>query len=105
MGSEGLAELRAELLAAGSGSVVEVGCGTGMNSAHYRPAVTEVHAVEPAPHLRGMPDRTAGLAAVPGPARADAGVLRLVLCSITDRVAAAAEPGSGDPARRSADVP
>jgi ubiquinone/menaquinone biosynthesis C-methylase UbiE len=104
MDAEGLGELRAELLAPLAGRVVEVGCGNGRNFARYPSAVTQVTAVEPEPHLRGLATRAAAdapvpVTVVPGTAEAlplpdaavDAAVLCLVLCSLPDRAAALAE--------------
>jgi ubiquinone/menaquinone biosynthesis C-methylase UbiE len=104
MDAEGLAELRTELLAPLSGTVVEVGCGNGRNFARYPAAVTGVTAVEPEPHLRALATRAAAAApvpvtVVPGTAEAlplpdagaDAAVLCLVLCSLPDRGTALAE--------------
>jgi ubiquinone/menaquinone biosynthesis C-methylase UbiE len=101
---EGLAPLRAELLAPLAGSVVEIGAGNGRNFARYPAAVTSVTAVEPEPRLRGLATRSAATAAVPvtvvpGTAEAlplpdascDAAVLCLVMCSLPDRPAALAE--------------
>jgi hypothetical protein len=45
MDGEGLAALRAELLAPLSGAVVEIGAGDGRNLARYPPGVTQVTAV------------------------------------------------------------
>lgn len=94
---EGLGDLRRELLSGLCGSVVEVGCGNGANFAHYPPAVTHVHAVEPEPYLRSLAVEAARRAPVPVtvvrgrgeslplPDRAvDAGVLCLVLCSMPE---------------------
>jgi SAM-dependent methyltransferase len=89
---------RRELLAGLSGRVLEVGCGNGLNFAHYPAQVTEVVGIEPEPFLR----RQAGLASaghgpritvidgraesvadvVTGPF--DAAVFSLVLCSVAD---------------------
>lgn len=104
MDREGLAALRTELLAALSGSVVEIGAGDGRNFAHYPGAVTQVTAVEPEPHLRALATRSAATAPVPvtvvaGTAEAlplpdagcDAAVLCLVLCSLPGRGHALAE--------------
>lgn len=95
---------RDELLAGLTGTVVEVGAGTGVNFAHYPAAVERVVAVEPEPHLRAEAERHAERAAVAvevldGTAEAlpvadgaaDAVVLSLVLCSVTDQAAALAE--------------
>jgi ubiquinone/menaquinone biosynthesis C-methylase UbiE len=104
MESEGMAELRAELLAGLTGRVVEIGAGNGMNFAHYPPTVTEVVAVEPEPYLRALATHAAATAPIPvtvtaGRAEAlplpddsaDAAVLCLVLCSLPDRAGALAE--------------
>lgn len=100
----GVAAHRAELLAGLSGRVIEVGAGNGLNFAHYPASVSEVVAVEPEPHLRGLA-RTAAVRAdvpvdvVPGTAEAlplkseafDAAVVSLVLCSVRDPARALAE--------------
>jgi len=104
MDAEGLGALRTELLAPLSGRVVEVGCGDGRTLARYPTAVTQVTAVEPEPHLRRLAARAAAgapvpVTVVPGTAEAlplpdgnaDAAVLCLVLCSLSDRPAALAE--------------
>ncbi|WP_426403124.1 class I SAM-dependent methyltransferase [Streptomyces sp. R-07] len=91
----GLGALRTELLAGLSGRVVEIGAGNGLNFAHYPAGVTEVVAVEPEPHLRGLAEEAArgadvpvtvlpGTAeALPGPDGAfDAAVASLVLCTV-----------------------
>lgn len=104
MDQEGLAALRTELLADLRGRVVEVGCGNGMNFAHYPRAVTAVEAIEPEPYLRALATTAAGHAGTavtvtPGIGTAlplpeddvDAGVLCLVLCAMPDPGAAVAE--------------
>lgn len=104
MDAGGLAELRDELLADLHGSVVEVGCGNGMNFKHYPDSVTKVHAVEPEPHLRALALGAAEKAIVDitvtggtGDAlplddeSVDAAVLCMVLCSVPDPRAAVAE--------------
>jgi SAM-dependent methyltransferase len=91
-------EHRRELLAGLAGRVVEVGAGTGLNFAHYPPAVEEVVAVEPEPTMRAAAREAAGSApvpvtVVPGRAEAlpgddgsfDAAVTALVLCSVADQ--------------------
>ena len=50
----GTAEYRDRLLAGLTGRVIEVGAGNGMNFSHYPGTVTEVVAVEPDDHLRGL---------------------------------------------------
>ncbi|MFD1718551.1 class I SAM-dependent methyltransferase [Georgenia deserti] len=102
--AEGLAELRREMLAELTGTVLEVGAGNGMNFRHYPGGVTDVIAVEPEPHLRSLAERAAKSAPVavvvrPGTAgrlplpdaSVDAAVLCLVLCSVDDRPGALAE--------------
>ena len=102
--AHGAAEHRARLLAGLSGRVVELGAGTGANVVHYPPAVDEVLAVEPEPHLRERAVAAAGRAAVPvtvvdGLAERipaddgafDAVVVTLVLCSVPDQGPALAE--------------
>jgi ubiquinone/menaquinone biosynthesis C-methylase UbiE len=96
--------LRRELLAGLSGTVVEVGAGSGLNLAHYPPAVTHVHAVEPEPYLRALAEHAAPRAPVPVTVHAargerlplpdagvDAAVLCLVVCSLSDRAAGLVE--------------
>ena len=100
----GAGEHRARLLAGVSGRVVELGAGTGANFAHYPPAVEQVLAVEPEPHLREIAVAAASRAAVPvtvvdGLAERipaddgafDAVVVTLVLCSVPDQGPALAE--------------
>lgn len=100
----GAAEHRDELLAGLSGTVVEVGCGTGTNFVHYPDAVTEVVAVEPEPYMRAHALDAADRAPVPVrvvagvdhdlPAPtgwADAVVASLVLCSVAEQAEALAE--------------
>lgn len=95
---------RDALLAGLRGEVVEIGCGTGVNFAHYPPQVTRVVAVEPEPHLRADAEKRAADAPVPvevvdGTAEAlplpdgscDAAVTSLVLCSVSDQADALAE--------------
>lgn len=104
MDASGLSELRDELLAGLSGSVVEVGCGNGMNFKHYPASVTQVHAVEPEPHLRARAvdaaeTATTDIRVTGGTGDAlpledesvDAAVLCMVLCSVPDPQSAVAE--------------
>jgi ubiquinone/menaquinone biosynthesis C-methylase UbiE len=101
MDARGAAEHRARLLAGLSGTVVEVGAGSGSNFAHYPPEVRRVIAVEPEPLLREAAQRAAddrisvsdGVAeSLPlGDGEADAVVQSLVLCSVPDQAAALAE--------------
>jgi SAM-dependent methyltransferase len=95
---------RADLVAGLSGRVVEIGCGDGRAFRHYPPAVREVVAVEPEPHLRGLAQRAAlhapvrvevidaGAEALPlDGASCDAVVVSLVLCSVGDPAQALGE--------------
>jgi ubiquinone/menaquinone biosynthesis C-methylase UbiE len=104
MEDEGMSDLRDELLAGISGQVVEVGAGNGMNLRHYPSTVTDLIAVEPEPHLRGLAakagrDGPLPVTVLPGTAErlplatasVDVGVVCLVLCSVDDQAAALAE--------------
>lgn len=104
MDARGAAVHRTRLLAGLSGTVIEVGAGTGACFAHYPPQVTAVQAVEPDPYLRDIAIRAALGAPVPVavvagtaerlPAEGgtfDAAVCSLVLCSVPDPDAALAE--------------
>jgi len=95
---------RTELLAGLTGRVIEVGCGNGMNFAHYPAEVTQVVAVEPEPYLRAKAVDATRRSPVPievrpGTAEAlpaedgsfDAAVVSLVLCSVPDPGVALAE--------------
>lgn len=97
---------RAELLADLSGTVVELGAGSGANLAHYPAAVERLVVTEPEPvmlsQLRGRLDRVdvgidvavqrASAASLPlGDDEADAVVATLVLCSVPDQAAVLAE--------------
>jgi SAM-dependent methyltransferase len=89
---------RRELLAGLSGRILELGCGNGLNFAHYPPGTTDVVAVEPEGYLRRQADLAATEAApritvLEGKAETvsqvvtgtfDAAVFSLVLCSVTD---------------------
>lgn len=99
-----IAAHRAEMLDGLAGTVVEVGCGNGLNFAHYPAAVDRVIAIEPDPYLRRLATAAATTASVsvdvaPGTADAlpvgdgvtDAVVFSLVLCSVTDQGRALAE--------------
>ncbi len=100
----GAAEHRQSLLAGLRGRVLEVGCGPGGNFPHYRGEVIQVLALEPEPWLRARAATAARQAGVPvavvgglaeslpvASASIDAVVFSLVLCSVTDPVAALAE--------------
>ncbi|WP_354697944.1 hypothetical protein DSM112329_03602 [Paraconexibacter sp. AEG42_29] len=96
---------RRELLAGASGSVVEIGAGTGLNFPFYGPGVTSVLAVEPEPFLRDRLGEAAAetpapaievvdgtAAAIPAPDSSfDVAVVCLVLCSVPDQGAALTE--------------
>ncbi|UWZ59787.1 class I SAM-dependent methyltransferase [Dactylosporangium aurantiacum] len=104
MDARGAAAHRARLVAGLSGTVVEVGAGTGACFAHYPAQVTAVLAVEPDPYLRDLATKAATGAPVPvtvvagtaeclpaEPGTFDAAVCSLVLCSVADPDAALAE--------------
>jgi SAM-dependent methyltransferase len=95
---------RRELLAGLTGRVLEVGCGDGLNFAHYPDTVASVVAVEPEPRLRAGALRRAASAPVPvtvldgtaerlpgADASVGAVVACLVLCSVEDQARALAE--------------
>jgi ubiquinone/menaquinone biosynthesis C-methylase UbiE len=91
-----LQQWRSELLRPLRGDVLEVGAGTGLNLAHYPPAVSRLVLSEPDRHMRRQLARRvraaeleraelldASLDALPFPAEAfDAVVSTLVLCSV-----------------------
>jgi ubiquinone/menaquinone biosynthesis C-methylase UbiE len=100
----GVGAHRDETLDGLRGRVVEVGAGTGLSFGHYPPAVTEVVAVEPEPHMRGRAAQAASRAPVPvsvldavadelplADASFDAAVVSLVLCTVPDQARALAE--------------
>ncbi|HYI60429.1 MAG TPA: class I SAM-dependent methyltransferase [Acidimicrobiales bacterium] len=106
MEEAGLRAWRADLLADLSGTVVEVGAGTGANLAHYPPAVERLVVTEPEPAMLaqmrdrlgtvrpGVPVevRRAASASLPlADGEADAVVSTLVLCSVPDPAATLAE--------------
>ena len=95
---------RDRLLGGLNGRVLEVGAGNGMNFRHYPPEIDEVVAIEPEPYLRakalaaaqGAPVSVRVLDAVAEElpfedASFDAGVMSLVLCTISDPQRALAE--------------
>ena len=101
---KGAAAHRDEMLAGLDGRVVEVGAGNGLNFDHYPNTVTDVVAVEPEAHLRGLAEAAAATSPVPikvvegtavslpvDDASCDAAVCSLVLCSVADQDAALAE--------------
>ncbi|MDX2356404.1 class I SAM-dependent methyltransferase [Dietzia sp. PP-33] len=100
----GLEKSRRRLVGGLSGTVVEVGAGSGITFEHYPPGVTRVVAVEPDPHLRAHAHRYAEHARVHvdvvdavaeslplADGEADAVVFGLVLCTVPDVPAALAE--------------
>lgn len=104
MDARGAAQHRAELLAGLSGTVIEIGAGTGAMFAHYPATVTRVLAVEPDGYLReravaAVPGARVAVSVVAGVAAAlpasdaslDAAVCSLVLCSVPDLAPALAE--------------
>jgi ubiquinone/menaquinone biosynthesis C-methylase UbiE len=101
---KGMGELRHALLARATGTVVEIGAGTGLNFQHYPASVTEVVATEPDPNML----RRAREAARSSPANVrveralaeelpcedgsvDTAVATLVFCTVPDQAAAFAE--------------
>lgn len=106
MEEAGLRDWRAELLAGLSGTVVEVGAGTGANLAHYPAAVERLVLTEPEPAMLSQlrarlgdvhPDvevtvhRAAASSLPLADGEADAVVSTLVLCSVPDPEATLAE--------------
>jgi SAM-dependent methyltransferase len=61
---KGASRFRSELVSGLAGKVIEVGCGPGLNFAHYPPEATRVQAVEPEPYLRGAARERARAASV-----------------------------------------
>ena len=99
----GLAERRRFLLAGVSGTVVEIGAGTGLNFRHY-PSGIEVIATEPDPHMLRKAQKAARTStatvqvrqataeSLPFPdAWVDAVVSTLVLCSVPNQTTTLAE--------------
>jgi ubiquinone/menaquinone biosynthesis C-methylase UbiE len=100
----GVGAHRRSLLTGLSGSVIEVGAGSGLNFSHYPAAVTHVVAVEPEPHLRSLAEQAATAAPLPitiadgiaeqlpaADHQFDAVVATLMLCSVRDPAAALRE--------------
>ncbi len=100
----GLADLRAGLLAQAQGRTLELGAGTGLNLSHYPAAVTALVLTEPEPPMAARLRervRTAGAAAevveagverLPFPdASFDTVVATLVFCTVADLPASLAE--------------
>jgi len=104
-GSEraGLSEERHALLARAAGATIEIGAGTGVNLAHFPPAVTRLCLVEPDPTMRKRLHRRAAgrddveivdarAEALPFPdATFDTAVVTFALCSVADLDTALAE--------------
>lgn len=104
MERSGMAERRRHLLTGLSGSVIEIGVGSGASFAHYPPQIGRLVAVEPDPHLRRLAETEAtrvpvSVDVITGQAEhlpiedgsLDAAVAMLVLCSVTDPAAVMAE--------------
>jgi ubiquinone/menaquinone biosynthesis C-methylase UbiE len=100
----GLREMRRELLAGASGRVLEIGAGTGANLDLYPQGVGELVLTEPDPHMvkqlrrkLGASGRAAEVVEAPAErlpfpdASFDTAVTTLVLCTVPDPAAAAAE--------------
>jgi SAM-dependent methyltransferase len=100
----GTREHRDRLLASATGTVVEVGAGTGLNLPLYPATVTQVLATEPDPHMFRRLEKALGTASVPASLQratadripvaddwADTVVFCLVLCSVPDVEAAVSE--------------
>jgi SAM-dependent methyltransferase len=92
---------RRALLASARGVVVDLGSGIGLNLAHLGPDVTQVHAVEPDPHMvrrltpnlpPGAVVHRVGAETLPLPdASVDTVLATLTLCTVQDPAAAVAE--------------
>ncbi|SHN47875.1 class I SAM-dependent methyltransferase [Cryptosporangium aurantiacum] len=100
----GMAQRRDRLLAGARGAVLEIGAGTGLNLAHYPSDVRALIVSEPDAGMRAVLERRVGESRVPAvvsPASAsalpfedaafDTVVSTLVLCTVEDPAAAAAE--------------
>jgi ubiquinone/menaquinone biosynthesis C-methylase UbiE len=104
----GLSDLRAEVLSGASGRVLEIGGGTGLNLSHYPAAVKSLSVTEPDPFMARKLREKVDAAAPPFPVEViecaaerlpfddgsfDTVVSTLVLCTVQDPDAAAAEVG------------
>jgi ubiquinone/menaquinone biosynthesis C-methylase UbiE len=100
----GLREQRHDLLTQATGATIEIGAGTGLNLAHYPPAVTRLALIEPDPHMsrrlrrraarpwRDAEIRSATADRLPFPdASFDTAVVTFTLCSVPDEQAALRE--------------
>jgi ubiquinone/menaquinone biosynthesis C-methylase UbiE len=100
----GLREQRHDLLAEAAGATIEIGAGTGLNLAHYPPAVTRLALIEPDAYMRErlrrrvsrlgskaeILDATADRLPFPD-ASFDTAVVTFALCSVPDEQAALSE--------------
>jgi len=104
MDRRGAREHRHRLLSRATGTVVELGSGTGANFGLYPASVLQVIAIEPEPSLRALSEEAASRAPVPvtvldavaealplPDGSADTIVASLVLCSVTEPARAIAE--------------
>lgn len=92
---------RRDLVARARGVTLDLGAGTGLNVAHLPSAVTELHLVEPDPHMRSRLARSAPPSAVVhavggeqlpfADASVDTVVSTLTMCSVDDPEAVARE--------------
>jgi len=100
----GLREQRHDLLAQATGATIEIGAGTGLNLAHYPPAVTRLALIEPDLYMRERLRRRASRLGrdaeildaaadrLPFPdASFDTAVVTFALCSVPDEQAALSE--------------
>ena len=100
----GLREQRHDLLTQATGATIEIGAGTGLNLAHYPPAVTRLALIEPDPHMnrrlrrraarpgRDAEIRSATADRLPFPdASFDTAVVTFTLCSVPDEQVALRE--------------
>ncbi|MBN8867127.1 MAG: class I SAM-dependent methyltransferase [Solirubrobacterales bacterium] len=100
----GLARWRQRLIADATGEVMELGAGTGLNLRHYRPGLERLVLVEPDAHkARLLAEKTPPAGVDPEIVRApgellpfaddsfDTVVMTLVLCTVADPPATAAE--------------
>lgn len=104
MKQDDMTRRRARLIPEAEGRVLEIGCGSGHNMAHYSARATELIAIEPSPKLREMTLRAAknanraidlrdaGAEAIPlDDASIDTVVTTWTLCTIADAHTALAE--------------